>query len=276
MALFFMSIEPVRALTIGGSDSGGAAGIQADLKTWTALGVYGMSAITAVTAQNSVSVKAVHYVAPEMVAAQIDAVLSDYGAQAIKTGFLGQTELVQQAAKSVRDHGPTPLVVDPVLVNHKGQSMFSGEVAAAYREHLLPLATLVTPNWREATLLAGFETRSAPQVEDLKRVSRALCAAGARQVLITGVPGSEEMMVDWWYNGLKLLPLAHPRIETDNRHGSGDTLSAAICANLALGMDMANAILEAQAFTLRAMAAAADWQLGRGHGPLDHSINQKQ
>ena len=276
MALFFMSKEPVRTLTIGGSDSGGAAGIQADLKTWTALGVYGMSAITAVTAQNSAAVEAVHYLEPKMVAAQIDVVLSDYGAQAIKTGFLGQPQLVQQTAISLLAHDPTPLVVDPVLVNHKGQSMFTGEVTAAYRELLLPLAALVTPNWREAALLVGFEARSAPQVEDLKRLGQAICAAGARQVLITGIPGSDEKIVDYWYDGDKLLPFPHPRIETDNRHGSGDTLSAAICANLALGMDMVNAILDAQAFTSRAMAAAAAWRIGRGHGPLDHSINQNQ
>ena len=271
-----MSDQPVKTLTIGGSDSGGAAGIQADLKTWTALGVYGMSVITAVTAQNSETVEAMQYIGPEMVAAQIDAVLSDYGAHALKTGFLGQAQLIEQIARRLQAHAAGPLVVDPVLVTHKGQSMFPAQVASAYREHLLPLAELVTPNWREAALLAGLDTESAPQVEAVKGLAEALCAAGAKQVLITGVPGPEGKIIDWWFNGHELQPLAQIKIETVNRHGSGDTLSAAICANLALGMEMGNAITNAQVFTRRALAGSAAWRMGRGHGPLSHFVNQEQ
>jgi hydroxymethylpyrimidine/phosphomethylpyrimidine kinase len=267
---------PLKALTIGGSDSGGAAGIQADLKTWTALGIYGMSVITAVTAQNSLRVEAVHYLPPDMVAAQIDAVLFDYGAQAIKTGFLGQVELIEQVAWHLKAHEAGPLVVDPVLVNHKGQSMFGADVFTAYNEHLLPLADLVTPNWREAALLVGAQIKNIPQPKILNQFAQMICVAGAGQVFITGVPGENETITDWWYDGYELHPFEQPKINTNNRHGSGDTLSAAICANLASGMDMAQAIENAQSYTARAIAAASTWQLGRGHGPLSHFVNKIQ
>ena len=271
-----MNKQPVKTLTIGGSDSGGAAGIQADLKTWTALGVYGMSVITAVTAQNSLRVEAIHYLSPEMIAAQIDAVLFDYGAQAIKTGFLGRVDLIEQTAWHLKAHEAGPLVVDPVLVNHKGQSMFGSDVFNAYSEHLLPLADLVTPNWREAALLVGVTIKNIPQTKILKHFSQTICSAGAGQVLITGVPGEGESIIDWWFDGYELHPLEQPEINTNNRHGSGDTLSAAICAYLALGMDMEKAIENAQVFTARALAAASTWQLGRGHGPLSHFVNKIQ
>jgi hydroxymethylpyrimidine/phosphomethylpyrimidine kinase len=269
-----MQEQPVKTLTIGGSDSGGAAGIQADLKTWTALGVYGMSVITAVTAQNSLRVEAIHYLPAEMVAAQIDAVLFDYGAQAIKTGFLGQVELIEKIAWHLKAHEAGPLVVDPVLVNHKGRSMFGSQVANAYSEHLLPLAELVTPNWREAALLIGANISSKPQIKILDHFSHALCAAGARQVLITGVPGGDGTIVDWWFDGQDLVPFEQRKINTQNRHGSGDTLSAAISANLALGMNMREAIKYARDFTAKAMITASEWQLGSGHGPLSHFVNK--
>jgi hydroxymethylpyrimidine/phosphomethylpyrimidine kinase len=271
-----MNEQPVKTLTIGGSDSGGAAGIQADLKTWTALGVYGMSVVTAVTAQNSLRVEAIHYLPAEMVAAQIDAVLFDYGAQAIKTGLLGQVELIEQTAWHLKAHELAPLVVDPVLVNYKGQSMFGSQLAAAYKEYLLPLADLVTPNWREAALLVGVNINKKPQTVILEHFGEVICATGASQVLITGVPATDETVIDWWFDGKELHPLEQPKINTTNRHGSGDTLSAAICANLALGLVMEEAIENARVFTARAMAAASEWQLGRGHGPLSHFINNRQ
>lgn len=266
-----MNKEPAKTLTIGGSDSGGAAGIQADLKTWTALRVYGMSVVTAVTAQNSVAVEAVQFMPPALVAAQIDAVLADYGAQAIKTGFLGQVQLIETVAERLRAHAVGPLVVDPVLVNHKGHSMFSPEIAAAYRQHLLPQAKLLTPNWREAVLLAGLEIEEMPRHDDLEQLAALLCAAGCEQVLITGLLAGD-VVIDYWFDGDQLHSLPHPRIETANQHGSGDTLSAAICANLATGMDMAGAISDAQTYTTRALTAAAGWKLGRGHGPLSHFL----
>ncbi len=265
-----MSKEPVKVLTIGGSDSGGAAGIQADIKTWTTLSVYGMSAITAITAQNSITITDVLTIKPQLVAAQIDAVLSDYGAQAVKTGFVGRADLVEQIAHSLEAYESGPLVVDPVLVDHKGQSMFPPQVAEAYGRSLLPLAQLVTPNWREAALLSDMEMAHLPQEEDLRHAAEGIFEKGVEQVLITGVPGADGVIVDWWFNGEELRPMAQRRIDTENRHGSGDTLSAAICANLALGMETAEAIRKAREFCTRALFTAMEWRLGDGHGPLAH------
>ncbi len=264
-----MSSEPVKLLTIGGSDSGGAAGIQADLKTWTALGGYGMSAITAVTAQNSVLVSGIHYLPAEFVAAQIEAVLSDYGAQSVKTGFIGQPDLIKTIAHTLQRGEMPTLIVDPVLVNHLGQPMFSQDVVQAYRSELLPLANLVTPNWQEAALLADCAVGEMGDIVSIRKIVDRLHLLGARQVLITGIWEAEQM-VDCWSDGTSLHSLPMPRIETENRHGSGDTLSAAICAFLARGEGMGEAIIQAQAFTANALRLAAKWKLGHGHGPLSH------
>ncbi len=264
-----MSGEPARLLTIGGSDSGGAAGIQADLKTWTALGVYGMSAITAVTAQNSVQVSAVHYLPAAFVAAQIDAVLSDYGAQAVKTGFIGEAGLIKTVARALDGFDLPYLIVDPVLVNHLGQPMFGQAVVQAYRSRLLPQADLLTPNWREAALLADLAVGDIGDRRSVRQIVDRLHLLGARKLLLTGI-GEAEEMVDYWSDGTSLHRLAMPRIETENRHGSGDTLSAAICAFLARGEGMEEAIIKAQAYTANALRAAAQWKLGQGHGPLSH------
>ena len=263
--------QPLPLLTIAGSDSGGAAGLQADLKTWAALGVYGMSAVTAVTAQNSVLVQQAHFLPPEMVAAQIDAVLSDYGAAAIKTGFIGRVELIEVIAERLgywaggggggRGGLPTrpTIVVDPVLVNHRGEAMFAPEVAAAYRALLCPLADLVTPNVAEARLLGvsfdGQGSRGAGE------------QGGARRILLKGVRRGGEM-VDVYWDGERSIELPQPRIETSNTHGSGDTLSAAICAAVAQGHDWPEAIRRAQAFTHAAIGRGATWRLGAGHGPV--------
>jgi hydroxymethylpyrimidine/phosphomethylpyrimidine kinase len=159
--------------------------------------------------------------------------------------------------------------VDPVLVDHKGRVMFPPEVVVAYRRHMLPLAAIVTPNWREAAILAGIEAGSPPQMADLLPLARRLFAHGARQLLVTGVP-SATWSVDFWFDGERLHELRQPWIATENRHGSGDTLSAAICAYLARGLNMAEAVQQARRFTWRALDAAAGWQLGQGHGPLAH------
>ena len=264
-----MSSEPVKVLTIAGSDSGGAAGLQADLKTWTALGAYGMSVVTAVTAQNSVQVASIQYMSVEFVLAQLKAVLSDYGAQAIKTGFIGRAELITAISNNLGNYEPFRLVVDPVLVNHLGQPMFSQEVVHAYRSQLLPQANLITPNRHEAALWAGLPEEEITDFEGLRKAVDKLHLLGSPNVLITG-SSEGDRMVDYWSDGTQLHHLSVPRIETKNRHGSGDTLSAAICAFLAKGDPMGDAIVKAQQFTTMALRAAASWQLGQGHGPLSH------
>lgn len=261
--------EPDKLLTIGGSDSGGAAGVQADLKTWTALAAYGMSALTAVTAQNSVTVTAVHALPPAFVTTQIDAVLDDYGAAAVKTGFIGRVELVVAVAQALRRHAVPVVVVDPVLVNHRGESMFPPEVAQAYREHLLPLATLLTPNRREAALLSDRPLPSPLTLAWLEETAVRLHALGPRHVLLKGGRlGSE--MVDLLYDGRSLRHFRSEALDTPNTHGSGDTLAAAVCAFLARGETMETAVVQARAFTLAALRRARHWRLGAGHGPLAH------
>jgi hydroxymethylpyrimidine/phosphomethylpyrimidine kinase len=266
------SSPPIPILTIGGSDSGGAAGIQADLKTFTALRVYGMSVLTAVTAQNSVRVAAVHYLPADFLAAQIDAVFEDYGAAAIKTGFVGRTELIQTVAERLRiwqaaePARARPLVVDPVLVNHRGEAMFGPEVVEAYCQLLLPIATLITPNLAEAALLTG------QPVDDLagaETAAQALVRLGAQNVLLKGIR-AERQIVDLYFDGVRPHQIPAPYLETGNTHGSGDTLSAAITVGLARGLPLLESIRQAQAYTRAALRGSRDWRLGAGHGPLQH------
>jgi hydroxymethylpyrimidine/phosphomethylpyrimidine kinase len=295
-------MSPLPLLTIAGSDSGGAAGLQADLKTWTALGqnaisVYGMSAITAVTAQNSARVAAVHYLPPEFVAAQIDAVLSDYGAAAIKTGFLGRVDIIEAVADRLaywrEDHRNRVwrtgvrsekldfyVVIDPVLVNHRGEPMFGPEVAAAYRELLFPLADLVTPNGAEAALLnrttddgrqtTDHRSSASPEVLAVGRGLSSVVELGAARVLLKSWRRDGTEIVDVFWDGGIPIELPQPRINTTNTHGSGDTLSAAVCAFVAMGYDWLEAIRRAQAYTHEAIRRGAGWRLGAGHGPLGH------
>jgi hydroxymethylpyrimidine/phosphomethylpyrimidine kinase len=257
-----------------------------------------MSVITAVTAQNSARVAAVHFVPPEIVAAQIVAVLSDYGAAAIKTGFLGRVEIVEVVAERLaywRGRGlPTraTVVIDPVLVNHRGEAMFGPEVAAAYRELLFPLADLVTPNLAEARLLGltadgrrptaaaddgpqttGRSQRSSGReretlTDNTLDVVRGLSSVVSGRILVKGARRTPEEIVDAYWDGEQSVELPQPYIDTNNTHGSGDTLSAAICAFRALGHDWPEAIARAQAFTHAAIDRAATWRLGAGHGPL--------
>ena len=260
--------QPAKVLTIAGSDSGGAAGLQADLKTFTALGVYGMSVVTAVTAQNSVRVEALQFMPEDLVAAQIEAVLTDYGAAAIKTGFLGQVGVIEAVAAALASHGAglTPLVVDPVLVNHRGEVMFSDEVVGAYRGTLLPGCALVTPNVREAALLCEQPLETWTDVE---RAAFRLRDMGASAALISGV-WREGAYGDALCEGRKVIFLETRRVETAHTHGSGDTLSAAIAAFLAQGLTLRKAVRRARAFTGAAIHGAATWQMGAGHGPLNH------
>ncbi len=257
--------ELVKFLTIGGSDSGGAAGIQADLKTWTVLGGYGMSVLTAVTAQNSLTVQDVTWMTPLFVQAQLEAVLSDYGASAVKTGFLGRAELIISVSALLQKYKPANIVIDPVLVNHRHQPMFPDAVRLLYFYYLLPLADLVTPNVTEAAVL--LNTSTLDSLGKIRRAAESLHRWGVRHVLIKGWREQSEV-VDLLFDGSTFTEFRQPLIETENIHGSGDTLSAAICAFLAQGEEMETAVAQAQQFTHRAIQRAANWQLGEGHGPL--------
>jgi hydroxymethylpyrimidine/phosphomethylpyrimidine kinase len=257
---------PLKVLTIAGSDSGGAAGLQADLKSFAALGAHGMSVVTAVTAQNSQQVRAVFSLPAELVESQLQAVLDDYGADAVKTGFIGQAALVAPIARQLADYRPPFLVVDPVLVNHRGQPIFPIEVARAYQEALIPLATLVTPNPEEAALLSG---RSVDSLNDLIAAAEAIMVLGAPCVLAKGYRDGNEM-VDVLVGVDGPFFFRRPVIATPNTHGSGDTLSASICVFLAQGRAMVAAVEEALQFTERAIRRAVGWRLGRGHGPVSH------
>ena len=257
---------PAKVLTIAGSDSGGAAGLQADLKTFTRLGAYGMSVITAVTAQNSQRVEAVHPLPVEFVLAQLNAVLSDYGAAAVKSGFIGRADLVKALASQLAQFAPPFLVVDPVLVNHQGQSMFPPAVTQAYVNHMFPLADLITPNLEEGALLAG---RPIPGVPDMTLAAQAIQALGPRWVLLKGGRDGSKM-VDILTNGRQSWTLSSAYLDTANTHGSGDTLSAAICVFLAQGRPMLEAVKSAHTYTAAAIKGAVNWRLGAGHGPINH------
>lgn len=272
------SAQPLPILTIAGLDSGGAAGLAADWKTFAALGAYGMGAMTVVTAQNSIEVRQAQFLPPEMVVAQIEAVLEDYGAAAIKTGFIGKADTIRAIATCLTRWQNIPLVVDPVLVNHKGQAMFPPEVTKAYQQHLFPLATLLTPNRHEAALLTGLPVTTR---EEMVAAAHQLHTFGPQQVLIKGLRDGENM-VDGWLDGAKATKgdsssgssssfhwLAGERVETANTHGSGDTLSAAATVFLGQGLEMGKALWRAREFVRGAIGAAAGWHLGAGHGPVN-------
>ncbi len=256
--------EPVKVLSIGGSDSGGAAGVQADLRTWALLGVYGMSALTAVTSQNSLDIHAIQFMPAPFIRSQIDVIFDDYGAGGVKTGFFGRTELVEAAAAGLRQHQPPNIVIDPVLVNHKGAAMFRDDVLHAYKTLLIPQASIVTPNLNEAALLAGLEIK---RWEDVQTAVNRIHALGAKYVLLKGWREGDQM-VDVLFDGRQIERFTTNYIKTENLHGSGDTLSASICAFLAMGEEMKTAVARAVPFTHHAIKNGADWQLGKGNGPV--------
>lgn len=258
--------EPVKVLTVGGSDPCGAFGVYADLKTFTALGGYGMGVVTVVTAQNSVGWYGAEFVRPELIAQQLDAVLGDYGAGAVKTGFLGRVEVIEVVAMKLREYGVEKVVVDTVLVNNRGKGMFGAEVTAAYQELLFPLATVITPNVWEAAVLLGEE----PQAElDGREVAEALYELlGGGAVFLKRTRMDETQIEDLFFDGEQMALLGTPRMETRNVSGSGDTLSAAIVVGLAEGRPLFEAVERGQAFTHRALQVAQGWRLAEGNGPL--------
>ena len=256
-----------RALTIAGSDSGGGAGIQADLKTFFALGVYGMSAITALTAQNTLGVQGVHEAPPEFVAQQIDSVLSDIGADAAKTGMLASAAIIEAVADRLRAHRLQRLVVDPVMVAKSGDPLLAPDAVEALRRLLLPLSLVITPNLPEAERLTGLsiETRG-----DMREAARRLHDMGARYVVVKGghVKADPARAVDVVFDGARFTEIEAPRIATPHTHGTGCTFSAAIAAYLARGLEPLDAIRRAKAFITRAIQAAVP--VGAGHGPTHH------
>jgi hydroxymethylpyrimidine/phosphomethylpyrimidine kinase len=252
------------ALTIAGSDSGGGAGIQADLRTFAAHGLHGASAITAVTAQNTVAV--VDYVAlePRMVVAQIDAVASDMPVAAVKTGMLARAGIVAAVAEAVERPRLPHLVVDPVMVAKSGDRLLDAAAESAYRERLIPLAEIVTPNLPEAEALLGRRVRT---LEAMAQAARDLHAFGPRAVLVKG-GHLEGTPVDVFFDGRRLETLTAPRVDTRHTHGTGCTLSAAVAARLALGAELLDAVRGAKSYLTEALRGA--YSLGRGAGPVDH------
>jgi len=256
------------AMTIAGSDSGGGAGIQADLKTFAALGVFGTSAITALTAQNTVGVEGVFKVPPEFVARQIDAIMKDIGADAVKTGMLSSRAVIDVVAAKIREHGLRPLVVDPVMVAKSGDALLEPEARGALVSALLPLATVVTPNLPEAEVLCGFPVADR---DGMRRAARAIHALGPRCVVVKGGhlqdPASS---TDLFYDGKNFEELTEKRIETRNTHGTGCTFASAIAARLAQGDAVLEAVRAAKRYVSAIIAASASLGIGHGHGPMNH------
>ncbi len=255
------------ALTIAGSDSGGGAGIQADLKTFHQFGVFGTSVIVAVTAQNTLGVRAVEPVSAATVTAQLTALAEDLPPAALKTGMLAEAALVRLVANAIRANGWGPLVVDPVMVATSGHRLLTGEGEVAIRETLLPLATLVTPNLDEAAILTG---RAVGDVAAMERAGAALVALGAGAALVKGGHLQGDRLTDVLVTRAGVRRFTHPRIITRATHGTGCTLSAAVTAGLALGRPLEAAVTDALAFVHRAIAAAPP--LGAGAIPLNHMV----
>ena len=251
-------------MTIAGSDSGGGAGIEADLKTFEAHGVWGAAAVTAVTAQNSLGVQASESVSPELVRAQVASVAADYGVDAAKTGMLVDADTAASVAQTLQQLGVGPLVVDPVLVSSHGDTLLDLDGIDVLREQLLPLATVVTPNLSEAAALANRAVDSRQAMED---AARAIGRLGPPVVLVTGGHLAGDASPDCLYVDGSVRWLQAPRLPAVHDHGSGCVLSAAVCAGLARGMDPADACVAAKRFTERAIAGGL--ALGSGTGPVD-------
>jgi len=253
-----------RALTVAGSDCGGGAGIQADLKAFLAAGAYGMSVITALTAQNTVGVRSVHVVPAEFIVQQFDAVVEDIGVDAVKTGMLGSAEIVEAVAGCIRRHGIRNLVVDPVMVAKSGDPLLAPEAARAVRELLLPLALVATPNLHEAGVLLG---RRIETLADMEQAARDLHDLGVRYPVVKGGHLGGERAVDVVFDGRRVEHLEAPRVDTRNTHGTGCTFAAAICAALARGLPPLEAVRYGKRFITEAIQHSLD--LGRGHGPTN-------
>lgn len=260
---------PPVAMTIAGSDSGGGAGIQADLKTFAAHGVYGTSAITAVTAQNTERVMGSETLPPAFVGLQIDAVVEDIGVDAAKTGMVSSAEVIAVVAERLEAHHIEKTVVDPVMIAKSGDRLLEVPAIETLRSRLLPRAYVVTPNLPEAEALVGFPVADESAV---RRAARQIVEMGAKAVVIKGGHGEGEECIDWLYDGRRFSRFAAPRVATRNTHGTGCTFSAAIAAQLARGAQLEVAVRSAKRYVTTALERGIS--LGRGHGPLDHLIGQ--
>jgi hydroxymethylpyrimidine/phosphomethylpyrimidine kinase len=256
------------ALTIAGSDSSGGAGIQADLKTFSALGVYGASAITALTAQNTQGVEAVHAVPPDFILKQIEAVARDLDVEAVKIGMLATRALIEAVAEGLKCFPGVPVVLDPVMVAASGDPLLDEDAVETLRAVLVPRASLITPNLPEAAKLLGES--QANDEREMQAQGEALKRLGAKAVLIKGGHGEGEMAVDILIDAEGALRLEAPRVKTRNTHGTGCTLSSAIAAELAKGATLREAIVAAKAYVTAAIEAADQLRIGKGRGPVHH------
>lgn len=258
-----------RVLTIAGSDSGGGAGIQADIKAISAMGCYAASAITAVTVQNTIGVQAVHPVPLDILEGQIEAVLSDIGADAIKIGMLHSTAVVKIVAQKIKQYGIKNVVLDPVMVSTSGHRLIEESAVEVIQEHLIPLARVLTPNVPEAEILIGKEITGECNFE---KTAKELAHRYGVSVLLKAGHLSVDVLTDYFYNieddTLTLLPSR--RVETRNTHGTGCTLSSALAAALAKGEDLTDAAKSAKKYIEQAIIAGADYEIGHGHGPVNH------
>nr|NJM02411.1 bifunctional hydroxymethylpyrimidine kinase/phosphomethylpyrimidine kinase [Desulfobacula sp.] len=258
-----------RALTIAGSDSGGGAGIQADLKTFSALGCFGMSAITALTAQNTHSVTGIFPVTPEFIGLQLDAVLSDIGADAVKIGMLHSPEVIETVAQKLVQWNCPHIVLDPVMVSKSGDKLLREDAVDALKTILIPKAFVITPNLPEASVLLGREVKTP---EDMARAARDLSDLGCANVLLKGghLMGQDSADLFFQRNADTLTRLPGIRVQTPNSHGTGCSLSSAVCAHLARGLGLEAAVQGAKAWLTGALKAGAEYKTGQGHGPVHH------
>lgn len=257
-----------RVLIVAGSDSGGGAGIQADIKAVTAMNAFAATAITALTAQNTEGVHGVVAVEPAFIAQQIEVVLADIGADAVKTGMLHSAEVIETVVATLRKYAPaTPLVVDPVMVAKGGHRLLLNAAEAALREVLLPMAALLTPNLPEAEVLAGFAVRTEA---DMRRAAEHLARLGPRAILMKGGHLDGDRVIDLLFHEGRFDRFEDARIKSSSTHGTGCTLASAIAAGLAQKMSLGDAVMRARTYVRRAIETAPGF--GRGHGPLNHAV----
>ncbi|WP_461535987.1 bifunctional hydroxymethylpyrimidine kinase/phosphomethylpyrimidine kinase [Spongorhabdus nitratireducens] len=259
------------ALTIAGSDSGGGAGIQADLKAFSALQAYGCSVITALTAQNTQGVQGIFDVDPAFIALQLESVFSDLAVQAVKVGMLSRREVIQTVAEAIEKYQVSRLVLDPVMVATSGDLLLQKDAVDSLKSDLIPKAALITPNLPEAAVL--LDTEVATTTAQMEAMIEPLMALGSQAVLLKGGHLQEGESVDLLHDGKELHWLTAPRVETRNTHGTGCTLSAATAALLARGFDMKDAVFAAKDYISNAIAAADQQNIGKGHGPVHHFHN---